>query len=280
MSKDASHMEGEKRAFTAFLEACPRFAADVSDWWQPDSDPPDVVSRQRNGSTIEWEITECLHQQQTRAAIRRRRCSHEILRAIGKQPPPPVNVSFCYLFLTHPPSRPPAKDAEALGRALFALVDDVNTGWHEPSPARYYPQPGIRTVTEAVLAKWPPLDKYLRQIQILGRERREPPKESRWIWVDGRGGSSQPDQAAVMWSTIRKKIDVYTWPGDKDIRLLAYYDRALALNTPAIAPFETNAQLVAQALAVASTIPFNRIYLLFFHSREAFQVHPKFKRYD
>ncbi len=275
----------EGAIFSAFLEAHPTFGASVTSWDQPEAQFPDVIVTLKNGQEIDFELGEWLHGQQMAQAMRRKRLVEAMENAIGAQGEN-ASAYFRSVMLVPSPEAPRFDPAEvARFRAeMWALVEETEYRW---PGERHWQSPQGRHLREFDL--YPILGKYLSAVVfeplLVAGERREKWAEGiHWIFVELPGGFYSPDTALdALNQVLRAKIGHYGGLS-RPVRLLVYYGKAVAYNTPyhgiKIREFEDVAAIAAAA--VAGQTRFERIYLLnaLEPGVEAFEIFPGLAKCD
>lgn len=273
-----SHAQEERTIFEAFLAAYPSFAAQVESIRQPDDEFPDVIVGWKDGTEVDFEFGEWLDGAQMAEAKRHERLEAAILDSIGPQGANPSR-HFRAVMLTPREDVPrfDAADKAGFKVALTALIEETERRW----PAeRGWHSPQGRVCRD--LAASPPLSKYLRSVLldplvVRGQERPRPAGQP-WIFLKLRGGSYSPDTALrALAGILEQKIRHYG-RFSRPTRLVVYYGKAVAYNTPYIGietrEFANVAALAAQV--VRGQDSFEKIYLLnaLEPGAEAFEIYP------
>jgi hypothetical protein len=125
-----SHADQERAIFEAFLTAYPSFAAQVTEFRQPDVEFPDVVVKLIGGAEVDFELGEWLDGHQMAEARQYERLESGMLDSIGPQAPN-TSPHFRAVMLT-PREDAPAfavADAEGFRAELSALVGETDRRW-------------------------------------------------------------------------------------------------------------------------------------------------------
>jgi hypothetical protein len=134
--------------------------------------------------------------------------------------------------------------------------------------------------------RYPTLGKYLKQVLFAHTEwrgcRRRPFPAGGWITFKPLGGSYRPETAIEALNSItERKVTRYGSFGKRRMRLVIYYNKAWAYNTPYLGVNTRNfadvAKITAAKLA-GKRIRFERVYLLstLRPGPEAFEIFPGF----
>lgn len=281
-TRPPSHAEEEKAIFEAFLAAHPAFAAQVKEVRQPDDAFPDVVVELTDGVEVDFELGEWLEGAQMAEAKRYERLEAAILDAIGPQGPNPSR-HFQAVMLTPREDLPKfdTTDRGGFKAALAAFAEETEQRW---PTERFWHSPQGRVCWE--LADYPPLEKYLRSVHfdslVVRGEPRPWPSGQPWIFVELRGGSYSPETALrALRGILEQKIGHYG-RFTRPTRLLTYYAKAIAYNTPYLGvetrEFADVAALAAQAVREQNS--FEKIYLLnaLEPGLEVFEIYPRCTR--
>jgi hypothetical protein len=115
---------------------------------------------------------------------------------------------------------------------------------------------------------------------VVGRRRERLPKSQPWIFIELPGGAYSPHTALnALASVLQSKIDRYGGLS-QPVRLLVYYGKAIAYNTPWRGPEFREFRDVAEAAAsiVRGQSLFEKIYLLkaLEPGLEAYEIFPEF----
>jgi len=281
-TRSAAHAKDEKAIFEAFLAAHPAFAAELEEFHQPDAPFPDIIATLKDGTEVDCELGEWLDGAQMGAAKRYDGLAAAILDATGPQGPKPSR-HFRAVMLCPREDTPAfnAGDEADFKAALTALIQETDRQW--PSE-RFWHSPQGRICRE--LADYPPLGKYLRSVNfdplvVRGKERPWPAGQP-WIVVKGRPGSYSPETALrAMGAILEQKIRHYG-RFSRPTRLIVYYGKAVAYNTPYLG-VETREFADVAALAteaVRGQNVFEKVYLLnaLEPGLEAFEIYPALTR--
>jgi hypothetical protein len=281
-TRSTAHAKDEKAVFEAFLTAHPTFGADVREFSQPDEEFPDVIAVMKDGIEIDSELGEWLDGAQMAAAKRYDRLAEAILDAIGRQTP---NSSrhFRAVMLCPRADAPAfnAEDQQDFKAAVTALIEETDRRW--PSE-RFWHSPQGRICRE--LAGYPPLGEYLPSVNfdplVVRGQHRPWPKGQPWIFVEARGGSYLPETVLrALRGILDQKINHYG-RFSRPTRLIVFYGKAIAYNTPYFG-IETREFADVAALAVEAIHgqnAFEKIYLLnaLEPGLEAFEIYPALTR--
>lgn len=231
-TRASAHTKEEQAVFGAFLAAYPSFAGMVKDVEQPDDEFPDVIVTTTAGGVIDFELGEWLDGTQMGAAKRYERLEEAIVDAIGPQG---VNPSAHFRAVMLTPREDVAKfdlaDRVRFRTELWALVAETHHFW---PTERFWHSPQGRVCRE--FAEHPILAKYLRSVHfdpLVARGRARPwPGGEPWIFVKLRGGSYSPETALrALADVLERKIGHYG-RFTRPTRLIIYYGKAVAYNTP------------------------------------------------
>ncbi len=284
--RNASQTQYERSIFEAFLAAHPSFAARVQEVGTPCDEFPDVVTKLADGASVEWELGEWLDPSQMAAGKATERIEAEILRAIGDQGPNGLrHILFCMLSLQSGVTRFDGHDRAGFKEELLRLIKAVDAGWPQNQSCQS-PQ-GYRVTT---FEEYPRLKKYLVSVHfepcVVGGKRRKWPFDQPWIVFEGRGGAYDPNDAvAALARVIKDKAVHYGTFGEKDVRLIVFYNQAILYNTPfqglANRTFADVAAIAARILGNID-VPFTKVYLLKAPDPdpEAFEVYPGLRQCD
>jgi len=269
-TRHPAHAEQERAAFKAFLDASPTFAAEVVTWEQPTAEFPDVAVKLREGRKIDFELAEWLHGEQMARAVRRSRLVEAIGEAVSE---------YCsgrdseYVVILFPRDEFPgfeAADAVRFRTEIDSLIEDTQRRWSNQRLARV---PTGRLIKD--LVGYPTLKKYVARVHIR-QERR--PAMIPWIVTSSDVRSYSPQIAREALALIlRSKLKRYGGLASST-RLLVYYGRAIAYNTPyygvEVRSFRQVAELAAEI--VSRQASFEKIYLLnaIEPGLEAFEIFP------
>lgn len=280
-TRSPAHAEEEKVIFDAFLAAHPSFAAEIKRFRQPDDEFPDIVAVMKNGTEVDFELGEWLDGAQMGAAKRYDALAEAVVDAIGPQEPTPRY--FCAVMLTPREEIPKFEPADrgGFGAQLWALVKETDQRW---PTERFWHSPQGRICRE--LAGFPLLGKYLRSVHfdplVVRGEARPWPESQPWIFVELRGGSYSPETALrAVAGILEQKVRRYG-RFMRPTRLIIYYGKAVAYNTPYVG-IETRefADVAAHAAEVVhGQNAFEKIYLLnaLEPGLEAFEICPTLTR--
>lgn len=276
--RSTAHGKDERAIFEAFLAAHPALAAEVKTFGQPDDEFPDIVTVMKDGAEVDFELGEWLDGRQIAAAKQYDELAAAILDSIGPQQP---NLSHHFRAVMLCPSENPAvlnaADKASLKASLITLICQTDEQW--PSQ-RFWHSPQGRICRD--LGTYQPLGRYLRSVNfdplvVRGGERPWPAGQP-WIFVEARGGSYSPDTAfRALAGILEQKIRRYG-RFSRPTRLITYYGKAVAYNTPYIG-VETRefADVAARAAGtVRGQKAFEKIYLLnaLEPGLEAFEIFP------
>jgi hypothetical protein len=263
-TRSRAHAEEEKAIFDAFLAAHPSFASTVKEAHQPDDEFPDVIVKLTDDAEVDFELGEWLDGAQMAEAKRYERLEEAILHAIGSQGGSPSR-HFRAVMLT--PRADVMKfdpaDRGGFREELWALVGETDQRW---PTERFWHSPQGRLCRE--LGDSQLLEKYLSPVHfdplvVRGKPRPWPTGQP-WIFVEGRGGSYSPETAfRAMAGILGQKIRHYG-RFTRPTRLIIYYGKAVAYNTPYVG-IETREFADVPAVAaevVRGQTAFEKIHLL------------------
>jgi hypothetical protein len=279
-TRGSKHAAEERTIFDAFLTAHPAFATTIASFRQPDAEFPDMTVTLKDGSEIDFELAEWLHGEQMCQAKRRERLVESIENTIGDQSAKAsAHLRAVMMVPRNDLPRFDPKDAPLLGSEMWALIGDTDQRW--PSE-RHWHSPQGRHVRE--FDAYPTLNKYLSRIVfeplvVAGRQRERRPKGLSWIFAKLPVRSYSPDTALdALGSILLSKIDHYGGLS-RPVRLLVYYGKAIAYNTPWHGLDFREFRDVAEAAAsiVGGQSRFENIYLLsaLQPGLEAFEIFPQ-----
>jgi hypothetical protein len=280
-TRSAAHATEERAIFGAFLEVHPALAAEAKEVRQPDDEFPDIIVVKKDGHEVDFELGEWLDGAQMGAAKRYDTLAEAILDAIGPQEVNSRQFRAVMLSLRDDLPRFDPADRAVFGAQLWALVDETNQRW--PSE-RFWDSPQGWLCRE--FASVPILGKYLSSLHfdpLVVASRAQPrPAGQPWIFVEGRGGSYSPETALrAMAHILEQKIHHYG-RFTRPTRLLIYYGKAVAYNTPylGVETREFADVAVAAAEVVRGQDAFEKIYLLnaLEPELEAFEIYPTLTR--
>ncbi len=228
----------EKRVFEAFLRAKPGFAGrKVVDWTQPDRDPPDVCCTLSDGKCVGVELTEWLHEGQTRAGKQREKLEESILKALDPLPPNKT-VNIRTVSMTPRPDRPRfvANDAVTFRAQLLALIAEID---QSPTDAAPFGQRSVSPRRD--FGRYPTLGKYLSEVDFQPRDQVSGDQDgATWIATEPQGGWYAPDPAVeALGLSLDKKIQkrYSSEPRRLDeFHLLVYYTQGWFYNEPLSVP--------------------------------------------
>jgi hypothetical protein len=272
------HAKQEKAVFEAFLAAHPAFAAGISEVTQPDAEFPDITVNTFENGEIDFEIGEWVDGAQMAAAKRRDACDAAIIEAIGPQgTSPSEHFRAVMLCPREDVIRFGPADGDGFRGEFWRLVEETYRRW----PAEHFWQsPQGRICRD--LAGYPLLSKYLQSVNfdplVVRGEERPWPVGQPWIFTELRGGSYDPETALLAMTRILDQKIAHYAPFARPTRLIIYYGRAVAYNTPYLGVHTRDFADVAAraAAAIQGTPPFEKIYLLsaLEPGLEAFEIYP------
>ena len=279
-TRSQAHADDEKVIFEAFLAAHPSFAKKIKEVSQPDDEFPDVIVRLTDDAELDFELGEWLDGPQMAEATRYERLAEAIRDAIGPQG---SNPSRHFRAVMLSPREGVGKfdpaDRDGFGAQLWALVEETDHRW----PAeRFWHSPQGRVLQK--MGGY--LEKYLRSVHfypliVRGEPRLRPSGQPR-IFVEPRGGSYSPETALqAVTGILEHKIQRYG-RFTRPTRLIIYYGKAIAYNTPYIGVETREFSDVAarSAEVVHGQNAFEKIYLLsaLQPGLEAFEIYPTLTR--
>lgn len=247
---------------------------------QPEDEFPDVITRLKDGESVDWELKEWLEQAQMREGIERERLDTAIEVAIPVGPNTTKNVRCCMLWPREGVRFEP-RDAPGFTAELSALITEVDARWPQERAWQ-----GPQGYTERAFERYPTLGKYLTAVyfdpRVVAGEWREWFGEQPWIVLRAWGGAYDPDQVVrALVALAREKLAGYGSFGGRDTRLLIFYNRGVRFNTPfhglAFRSFVDLVPVVADEIR-RLVVPFSRVYLLNAPEREAYQAYPTVER--
>ncbi|MGA2434010.1 MAG: hypothetical protein ABSG25_01855 [Bryobacteraceae bacterium] len=222
----------EKRIFTAFLNDCPLFAGGpVTNWTQPQSDPPDIECDLQDGRTIGLELTNWLNERQIANAKEQESMEEPFRRALRGVPNETQHFQLVWMNVKE---RLRKGDEAALQDEMTRLMIYVDKKW-ETELDWQSPQGFVWND----FADYPTLARYFVNLDIHPRRAprlaTEPPTLG-WLTFPCRGGSYSPDWAVdALCANINTKIAKYSAKptGLAAFFLLVHYDvKAYAYNSP------------------------------------------------
>jgi hypothetical protein len=265
MNQSEAQREEESTVFEAFLSLQPEFAGDwIEEWHVADADPPDIICTSASGKTIGVELGEWLHEKEIGAGKLRERIEQQLIDAIGE--PQPLNSSQHFdMVAIHPRDKVRLKlrpEQIAFRAALFELIDEVDRRWLSE---RSWHSPQGCHIND--LTPWPPLDKYLKQVQFN-------PGHTKWAqginWIvpPAHGDSfDEKTMAEPLVQLIRGKISRYqarqmATPSD-ELMLLIFFNQGLMYNSPIETPRRPIANLAEDVRRrfASGHDPFQRAFL-------------------
>jgi len=252
VARSVAQSDEETAIFQAFLRAYPSFAVKVKVVRQPDGDSPDLITELTDGTLMDFELAEWLLGTHMAAAKRRERLAGSIINAIGAQPANESSHFRAVMLTPREHARPVSPAAAAAFRAsLMDLITETDRRWPAERDLRAYSS----------------LEKYLAAVHfeplVVGGHARPWPGGN-WIFNELPGGSYSPDSALeALRGILEQKIGHYAG-FSPPTRLIVYYNKAVAYNTPylgvEIREFADIAALAAQMVATQRV--FEKIYLL------------------
>ena len=269
-TRNAKQAASERAIFDAFLRAYPSFAATVKrppD--QPDAQFPDVIVTLADGSQIDFELGEWLHEEQMRQGKRRGQMATAmataIEQAIGEQG---ENASehFRFVMLMLRPDGPrfQSADEKDFRAEIWRLIEETERRW--PNEPDWHDPQGLHVRD---FSTYPALAQYLSLILfsplIVGQSRREQyPAHAPWIVVDLPGGAYTPNTALDALENIFQEKIAHYGPLSRTTNLLVFFNQAILYNTPwhgvGVGKFGDVAAAAVQMVTGQSR--FARIYLL------------------
>lgn len=252
MSEQAK-WQREAGIFASFLDAAPDFAGElITEWKHNENDSPDIVCTDRLGNRIGVEMTEWLHEQQTRDFSRWER----VLRAVKFASDWTIDVCL----------NPFGRDCEPGERQDIATQLTKIIGEEVARPKVW--ESGLLSfaVDRAELARRAPIAaKYCRV--VAGHK----PGSGRLL-LQGGGTFSPDDAVAALRSVISKKVSNKSYAAIKraaalrSLYLLIYYDIAILKNTPNL-----DVDVTAVTASAMSSAPsaFDLAFVLMFPAGDA-----------
>jgi len=249
-----------------FLRAHPSFASTVVlPPHQPAADFPDVIVSLIDGSQVDFELGEWVHEEQIGQGKRREQVVSTIERAIGEQG---KNTSdhFRSVMLELRPDCQQLKsaDMERFSAEFWGLIEETERRWpNEP----FWHDPRGRHVRK--FSSYPTLARYLSTVVfdplLAGQTwRKTYPVDLPWIYVDSPGGAYSSSTALGALRTILQSKIAHYGRLSRTTDLIVYFNQAIVYNTPWYGPAVRGFGDVAAAAAhmVVGQSRFNRIYLL------------------
>jgi hypothetical protein len=285
--------EKERKAFEAFLQACPSLAVRIGNNWRVQEEEgafPDVLATSKEGHVLEFELGEWIHEDQVRHAKMTDQFASDVLDAIRPQPENRTQHFHCLMLALRKDRMGfDRRDREKLREELVKLIHETDHQWlkepHSQSPQGYPCRE---------FARFPTLAKYLIEVWFVPRVRGKVTKEPRrsgipWIDVEGRGGSYSGESARrALKAIILKKAIRYGGSSGKLVNLLIHYGAdAFSYNTPFLDGTTPDFEAVAK---VASEVmyscfwerenPFEKVYLCntLPFELEAYEIFPQLLR--
>lgn len=281
-TRPPGHAKDERAIFEVFLAAHPSLAGEVKEVRQPDEEFPDVIMKLKDGAEVDFELGEWLDGAQMAEAKRHERLEAAIRDAIGPQGPNPSR-HFRAVMLSPREDLPKFDHADRGGfkAVLATLIQETDHQW---PTERFWHSPQGRVCRD--LAAYPPLGKYLRSVVfdplVVRGQARPWPSGQPWVFTELRGGSYSPETALrALAGILEQKIRRYG-RFSRPTRLLIYYGKAVAYNTPYLGvetrEFVDVAALAAQA--VRGQDSFEKVYLLnaLEPGLEAYEIYPECTR--
>ncbi len=281
MSRNADQTAREKAIFDAFLTAYPSFASTVAYHSPPDDRFPDRIVKLRDGSKIEFELAEWIHEGQTAHSKQREQLAETIIHAIGEQR---ENRSqyFCNVLIFPKQYFPrwSRADEKAMHEEVWALVEDTERRW--PTECFWHSPTGRHVGRAGDFDLYPTIGKYIAQVNfyplaVAGRQKEKIP-DVPWIDVSAPGGSYSSKTAIdALKKILHDKISGYGGL-DRPLRLLVYYGTAVRYNTPIYdIKFRQFSDVAEEATRiVAGQSSFEKIFLFkaLLPNLEAFEIYP------
>jgi hypothetical protein len=246
----------EKSIFEAFLLANPQFAGDRICSWKlaAPNDPPDVICATESGKTVGIEIAQWAHQREMAAGKAREAVEQTIRDAIGSQPPNTSENFELVVFFAREKVGLPFADHASFRIALLELIGRVDRSWPEKFSTSSY---GFSD-----LAKFPPLGKYLMQVQFVAGTSSASPVE--WIvpvrWMDTFDSRTMLAPLLGILEKKAEKCRKLKTPSDS-LHLVIAYDQAVGYCSPVAMPMDAMIKEMALALD-ASPNPFRSVFVL------------------
>ena len=252
----------EKTIFQAFVNFCPNFAgARVK--CEEGPNPPDYICTDETGRRIGVELGEWLDEQQMKRSKERERLEESYCSVLrSEDQDPPRNIEWVCLY-EKSGRRLPATDAALFKTEVYRCVSEIDASW-PTNPDRDAPQG--HSLSD--FSKYPLLGKYLAGLEFRSRRRLDRLKGISWIGFRPQGGAYSPkDAVESLLRLLEKKANKYAGLHEdhqlSELYLIAYYDQALAYNTPYFGSNFGLAQ-VAEIAAIESSKrpgPFQKIFL-------------------
>ncbi len=266
----------EDAVFQAYLRVHTDFARSVASIEQPEAEFPDFIIRLNDGTQIDFELAEWIHEAQMANGKRRERLVDAILRSIGDQGDNPSQYfDSILLFPRADAPRFPATDADRFRAELWALIVETEQRWQNE---RFWNSPAGCQRYE--LDAYPVLKQYVLKANFYPRERR--PSGVPWIDVSLPCTSYSSDSAIEALAKILE-TKVANYGGFlKRAHLLVFYGAAAAYNTPWYdIQFRTFSDIAQKAAELArDQCGFEKIYLLkaLEPGLEAYEIYPSFAK--
>ena len=264
--RNAKQSAYEHSIFGMFLRAHPSFASTVVlPPHQPAADFPDVIVSLIDGSQVDFELGEWVHEEQIGQGKRREQVVSTIERAIGEQG---KNTSdhFRSVMLELRPDCQQLKsaDMERFSAEFWGLIEETERRWpNEP----FWHDPRGRHVRK--FSSYPTLARYLSTVVfdplLAGQTwRKTYPVDLPWIYVDSPGGAYSSSTALGALRTILQSKIAHYGRLSRTTDLIVYFNQAIVYNTSWYGPAVRGFGDVAAAAAhmVVGQSRFNRIYLL------------------
>lgn len=278
--RHTKHASEEKAIFDAFLRTHPSFAGTIARTIQPDAQFPDLIVEGHDGSQIDFELVQWIHEDQIARGKRREKLGEAIEAAIGEQGKNTSrHFAFVMLFPRGNLPRFERADLAAFQKDVWDLIKETERRW---PTERFWHSPQGRHVTE--FEAYPALGKYVSKVLfdplIVGGQKNKYPLGVPWIVMSAPTSSYSSDTAiSALREILRAKIEGYGGLV-RPVRLLVYYAAAVAYNTPWYGIHCRNFIDVAQAAAVMAKgqSRFERIYLFeaLEPGLEAYEIYPVF----
>lgn len=222
----------EKRIFTAFWKDCPSFAGSpITNWIQPQKDPPDIQCDLQDGRTIGLELTSWLNERQIADAKKQESMKEPFLRALHVVRNETQHFEFVWM---NAKERLRKDDEVALKDEMTRLMTCLDSRWRTELDWQS-PQGFVWND----FASYPTLARYFVNLRIHPRPTSRSTTESPalgWLTFPCRGGAYSPDWAVdALCANINAKIAKYRAKptGLAAFFLLVHYDfKAYAYNTP------------------------------------------------
>lgn len=226
----------EHAIFGAFIKIFPAFADEkITEWSLSKCDPPDVICTTTSGRRVGVEISQWAREGEMKAGKLREEKERKLLDAVGV--PQPVNMSknfWLAVFFPRAKVNIRPSDHPMFRQSLDRLFEHVDATWPTEHRGRY---------NSADLNRFPPLDKYLEQVQFVAGTPLSSDVDRIVPVVPTDSFDDRTMADPLLEQLSKKKIQCRALKADCDeLHLLIAYDQAL----PYCSPIETPRRSVGE----------------------------------